>query len=254
MGIRVARNLIHEAPHTAIHLAGNDHVVELNEVHDVCRETCDVGALYLGRDWTMRGNVIRHNYFHDIAVPVALSSMAVYLDDAASGFTIDGNIFHRVQYAVFVGGGRDNRVENNVFVDCKLAIHVDARGVGWMKNEIETELKPRLKAMPYQEPPWSRRYPSLVNILNDEPALPRGNVVTRNISVGGTWADIEKVVLPLVKVSDNLVDANPLFVDPAKPDFRLRTDSPANRLGFKPIPVDTIGIYRDEYRSSLPTE
>ncbi len=253
VGLRVARNLIHDAPHAALHLAGNDHVVELNEVHDVCRETCDVGALYLGRDWTMRGNVIRHNFFHDIAAPVALSSMAVYLDDAASGFTVDGNIFHRVQYAVFLGGGRDNRIENNVFVDCKLAVHIDARGVGWMKNEVETELKPRLQAVPYQQPPWSRRYPSLVNILSDEPGLPKGNVVTRNISVGGTWADIEKVALPLVEVGDNLVDVNPLFIDPAKPDFRLRIDSPAHRLGFKPIPVDTIGIYRDEYRSSLPT-
>lgn len=78
-----------------------------------------------------------------------------------------------------------------MFVDCKLALHVDARGVGWMKNDVETILKPRLRAVPYQQPPWSRRYPSLVNILSDEPGLPKGDVVTRNISVGGPWADIE---------------------------------------------------------------
>ncbi len=248
------RNLIHDAPHAAILLTGNDHVVKLNEVHDVCRETRDVGALYLGRDWTMRGNVIRHNYFHDIAASAERSSMAVYLDDAASGFTVDGNIFYRVQYAVFLGGGRDNRIENNVFAECKLAVHVDARGIGWMKDEVETTLKPRLNAMPYQQPPWSRRYPSLVTILSDEPGLPKGNVVTRNISVGGTWADIEKAALALVKVSDNLVEVNPRFADAAKPDFRLKPDSPAYRLGFKPIPIDKIGIYRDEYRSGVPTK
>jgi hypothetical protein len=35
--------------------------------------------------------------------------------------------------------------------------------------------------------------------------------------------------------------ADPLFVDPAHDDYRLKPDSPALKLGFKPIPVEKIG-------------
>ncbi len=46
--------------------------------------------------------------------------------------------------------------------------------------------------------------------------------------------------------------ADPLFVDPDKDDYRLRGDSPALKLGFKPIPVEKVGPYRDSLRASWP--
>lgn len=95
VGNHVAHNLIHDAPHTGILFGGNDHLFEFNEVHNVCRETGDVGAFYTGRNWTTRGTVIRYNYFHDIYGPYTHGAMAVYLDDAASGSTIFGNVFLR---------------------------------------------------------------------------------------------------------------------------------------------------------------
>ena len=61
-GNKIRHNLIHDGPHTAIQLSGNDHLIELNEIYDVCGETGDVGAFYMGRDWTQRGTLIRHNY------------------------------------------------------------------------------------------------------------------------------------------------------------------------------------------------
>lgn len=48
------------------------------------------------------------------------------------------------------------------------------------------------------------------------------------------------------------VVADPLFVDAAKDDYRLKPESPAFRLGFKPIPVEKIGPYQDELRASWP--
>ena len=51
----------------AIVFGGNEHLIEFNEIHDVCHESNDAGAIYGGRDWTMRGTVIRYNYFHDIS-------------------------------------------------------------------------------------------------------------------------------------------------------------------------------------------
>jgi len=51
---------------------------------------------------------------------------------------------------------------------------------------------------------------------------------------------------------EHSVFADPLFVDPANHDYRLRPESPALALGFKRIPFDKIGPYRDELRVSWP--
>ncbi len=209
----------------------------------------------MGRDWTERGTVIRHNYFHDIKGPGLYGAMAVYLDDAASGILIAGNVFFRAGRAAFIGGGRDNIVENNIFVECHPSVHVDSRGVGWMRNHVEGNgtLPTRLKAMPVGKPPWSTRYPRLVNILQDDPGLPKGNIIRRNISVGGTWMQVDGKAKPWIRFEDNLVDTDPRFVDREKGDFRLRDDSPAFRLGFRRIPLEKIGLVEDGYRKELPT-
>jgi hypothetical protein len=48
------------------------------------------------------------------------------------------------------------------------------------------------------------------------------------------------------------VVADPHFVAPAQDDWRLKPDSPALPLGFKPIPVEKIGVYQDPLRASWP--
>ena len=101
VGSRVANNLIENHPHCAILYGGNDHVIEYNEIHHVALETGDVGAIYSGRDYTYRGNVIRFNYIHDTG-GVGMGSMGVYMDDCVSGTLIYGNIFSKVQRAAFL--------------------------------------------------------------------------------------------------------------------------------------------------------
>ncbi|MFN3420182.1 MAG: hypothetical protein ACK40X_00470 [Armatimonadota bacterium] len=115
-------------------------------------------------------------------------------------------------------------------------------------------MKERLMAVPYKQPPWSERYPKLVNILEDEPAAPKGNIIRRNICIRGRWMDIEGKAKPYVLVEENLIDAESqeLFVNPDKSDYRLKPNSPAVKIGFKPIPLERIGLYRDEWRTRLP--
>ena len=73
--------------------------------------------------------------------------------------------------------------------------------------------------------------------------VPKGNVVASNICWGGgRWDEIEESILHHVLIKDNLVDTDPLFVDPKNRDFTLKSNSSAFKLGFKPIDVKKIGL------------
>ena len=106
--------------------------------------------------------------------------------------------------------------------------------------------------MPISKPPWSERYPRLLNLLADEPGAPKGNRIVRNISVGGTWKNIEKIAEPLVDFEDNWVDQEPGFIDAAGGNFQLRDDAPALQTGFKRIPIEQIGLLPDAGQPAQP--
>ncbi len=94
-------------------------------------ETEDTGVVYTGgRDWiSSRGTVIRYNYMHD-SIGFGQEngkwvsphfSWGVYLDDNTGGVDVIGNIVVRAYRGlIHLHNGRDNLIENNIFVDGKL--------------------------------------------------------------------------------------------------------------------------------------
>jgi hypothetical protein len=284
VGNLATHNLIAHVPHMAMGFGGNEQLIEFNEIYDACYESNDAGAIYTGRNWTMRGNIIRYNYLHDISGFEGKGCVGIYLDDAFSSADIIGNVFEKVSRAMMIGGGRDNNVINNIFVDCVPALHVDARGMGWMKNMHipdwlkEAEEKGTISGIAYNRPPYSTRYPKLASILNEEPAAPKGNVISHNICLGGNWdkpsgrvtESIEDKARPYLIMEDNVVAPNsgiegnksgsyiiadPLFVNRLNPEqgkFRLAAESPALKIGFSQIPFDKIGLYKSDDRTRLP--
>jgi len=251
VGISVSNNLIYDHPHCAILFGGNEHHIELNEIHHVCMETGDVGAIYTGRDYTYRGNIIRYNFIHHTG-GVGMGSMGIYMDDCVSGTQIYGNILWKLHRAVFIGGGRDFTIENNIFVDCDPAIEIDGRGLSkapvWHDMVYQT-MKKHLEDMNWKQPPYSTHYPQLADLEKfyaADDGVPPGNIsILRNICVGSellktTWGATKDMIL----VGDSLVGQDPNFIDAANGDFRLKDDSPAFKLGFKPLPTDQIGLKR----------
>ena len=191
VGNRVVSNQISNAPHSAIQFMGNDHLISQNEIYDVCKETGDAGVIYTGKDWTARGTVIEYNYLHDIAPNIEFGrTKGVYLDDQASGITVRGNLFEKVTEAVFIGGGRDNLIEENVFLNGEFPIHLDARGIS--PNNDPTTLKERLEAVPYKQTLYKDRYPHLASLLDDEPEKPKYNLAQQNLIIGDFKPRISK--------------------------------------------------------------
>ena len=193
VGNFIVNNLIHDAPHEAISLRGNDHLIEYNEIHSIMKETGDSGAIHTGRDVTWRGNVIRFNYFHRLQGPGLHGVVAIYLDDFSCGFTVFGNICYKAGRGTLVGGGRDNLIQNNIYIDCAPAVHLDARGLSWAKYYFDgtyNVLQDLLNQVPYDKPPYTEAYPELASYYDGEAAVPKNNAFINNIAVGGRWMDI----------------------------------------------------------------
>ena len=118
----------------------------------------------------------------------------------------------------------------------------------------EQKEKGTIYGIAYNKPPYSRRYPALVSILDDTPKAPEGNSIHKNVSWGGKWNSVYKEAAPYVNITDNLVDMDLLIVDIEKGDFRLKKDSPAHAFGFKPLPLDMMGLYKSRTRANWPVE
>ncbi len=261
-------NLIDNAPHMAMGFGGNDHLIEYNEMHSVCYESNDAGAIYTGRNWSMVGTVLRYNYLHHINGREGKGCVGMYLDDQFGGTHMDHNLFFNVTRAAMIGGGRNCTIDNNIFVGCVPATHVDARGLGWAAGGNPGMVK-SLTDLPYKESPWKEKYPWLLTLLDDDPMAPKYNVIARNIAVGGRWGDFEGKAKPLVTFTDNTIvekadDPLVQFAHPEKladlngtplaTDFALKSTSPVLKLGFQPIPMTQIGLYKSPDRASWPVK
>ena len=102
VGNRIRHNLVHHVSSSAFRIGGNDHLIELNEVHRVVLESDDQGAVDMWGNPTFRGIVYRHNYWRHLGnwegtgERESAQRAAIRLDDAISGVLIEGNVFQRV--------------------------------------------------------------------------------------------------------------------------------------------------------------
>ena len=225
VGNRISHCKIHQAPALAIYLHGNDHIIEYNDIHHVMLEGDDMGAFYMGRDPTERGNIIRYNYWHHLAP--AHMTWCLYFDDSAGDSSqVIGNVFYRAgnRSSVFIPGGSDFKIENNLFIDCRKSVEP----TGFRKSSTAI-FKKRMAEVNYDKGIWAKRYPEFVDYWKQR--RPHNNSVKNN------WVTNDK---------------DERFVNPASGDFSLKPDADTGIPDWKPIPFDKIGLYIGDGRSSLP--
>jgi hypothetical protein len=200
--------------------------------------------------------VLRYNHFSDIGPQGAMEGpagrAAIRLDDAISGMLVHGNIFHRAAQGfggININGGRDNVIENNVFAECEKGITggYNARNDWWRR----VNTSPAFTVTDL----YLQRYPELKR-LGTEPGL---NFARRNIfwKCGPMFTTYGKPSADTFELLDNVEYAasDPGFVDAAKGDFRLKAGAEViQRISFRPIPADEIGLYEDKHRASRPVD
>ena len=229
VGNRVARNTLHDLPRFGVMFGGQNHVIELNHIYHVSLETMDTGAIYGGSmNWlSAHGTVIRNNLIHDVIGRSGKSgawvspyfAWGIYLDWTAMGVTVDGNIVARCPRAgIHVHDGRDNVIQNNIFVDCGGGLHesgamsqIEFSGwdttYGWWQQQFAN---------------WCRQYDTVTNqpawqavaSLRDPRTapLPDGHTMLRNAAQRNIlcWSDPAPQAFQFRNVSfaHNLSDSN----------------------------------------------
>ncbi|NOY82222.1 MAG: hypothetical protein GXP31_14585 [Kiritimatiellaeota bacterium] len=256
VGNRVAHNLMYDAPSSVMRIEGNDHLVEFNEVHSAVRESDDQGAMELFRNPTYRGVIFRYNRFSHVGKtgggPAVHGQAAIRFDDAISGMLVYGNVFYRCANgnfgAIQMNSGRDNVIDNNIFADCKQGI-----SGGWRPGNSVWRMLRAGKKPPgfFTTDLYLKRYPEIGHML-DEPGI---NHVWRNV-----FYRCGRVVTGSQGLLDMLGNGvfekiNPGFANPSEGDFHIVSGAALlETVGFKPIPMDEIGLYHDRYRASWPVE
>lgn len=113
VGNTFEKNHVHDAPHMAVQIMGNDMKVNHNWFHDLVTNAGDQGVVYTGRDYTYLGNEVAYNVFERIGG----SNDAFYMDDGASGMRFHHNLVKDAHSGVFFQSGHSNTATDNVFVD-----------------------------------------------------------------------------------------------------------------------------------------
>lgn len=256
VGHREAHNLLHHTPSSVLRIEGNDHPIEYNDVHSAVLDSDDQGTLELFGNPSYRGVIFRYNRFQDTGKrgpePWVHGQAALRCDDAISGMLVYGNLFIRAGHGNFganpINGGRDNLIDNNLFVDCE-------RGLtgGWCPdNPVWRRLRGGLAPADFfTNALYLARYPELTRML-DPGAV---NSVWRNVFsrygsvVGGNrahWDLLGNIEYP---------DSDTGFLGEARSDYRLRPDAPVpTRIPFRALPLAAIGLYPDPYRAPGPEE
>lgn len=209
----------------------------------------------------------------------------IYLDDWSSGTKVYGNIVARTYYGgVVIHGGRDNIIENNILVE-GLTEQVRYQAIP-ATDQMLPAMFDKIKEMNYA------KYSSL-DLIRDakKDATMSGNKFLRNIiyysnensvlyniseldllTTKSDYNTIFHSALPLIipytkKAKEHQWDAwrergfdlhsivaDPLFTNVVQGDYRLKANSPALALGFRPIPVEKIGLFKHPLRTSWPVE
>ncbi|WP_116946813.1 Ig-like domain-containing protein [Jiangella endophytica] len=256
----VARNNeINDAPHPGIIVHGNDHLIEYNDIYDICKEFQDLGAIYMNAGATPheRGTVIRRNYFHDTGIG-RHGVEGVYPDNLTMGLTISENVFYRMgNDAIKSGSGDHITAENNIFVDTFVPYDNYEMWMGDQPgNKVDTDYRPAWEKLfaengDFVGTPYGEKYPELLSFWDENHYYPEHNFFAKNLVWNPTMERSPDVnqhgardVENLMNYADNWVaDQNPGFVDWESEDFRLTEDAVAyDRIpGFAPVAFEDIG-------------
>ena len=213
------------------------NIIEFNDVHDLGQYAmADMGGIYtLG---TSHGTVVRNNIFRNIH-SYAYGGWGMYTDEGSEGILMENNLVYSCENAGFHQHyGKDNIIRNNIIA----LIRKSAIEISRVEEHLSYTFTNNII---YQEDGalvadvWGGDNGTKINVnydqncywkTGDQPPLFYGLSFDE-------WKKLGR--------DKNSVIADPLFVDVAARDFRLKSGSPAEKIGFVPFDFSKAGVYGD---------
>ena len=218
--------------------AARDNVIEFNHIYKIGRGMMsDMGGIYtLG---TQPGTVLRNNVIHEVhhdEGQEGYGGWGIYLDSASSQIRVENNIVYENDEGMVNNQGEENTIVNNIFAF--------SHNTAFQRNRAA--YKP---SFTYEHNIVYYRDGVLMRIRPDQGEFtmdyndyyrPGGQVEIQIQRAGSAsfqqWQSYGQDAHSIV--------ADPRFVDPERGNFSLRPDSPALKIGFKPIDASQVGPRR----------
>jgi hypothetical protein len=218
----ISVNEIHDTPYTAINWGGQRNRIENNLIYRAMLELHDGGGIYC---FAGNGLVLRGNFIRDIPDTGGYGSSAYYLDERSEKCLVEGNLSLNVGRPSHNHMAKNNTIRNNVFIcneDVRLTFprssdFVFEKNIVYAKGRIVFD---NIDAITKFRD----------NILYSTEGQVQGNKMSRYSRTGSEQLQPE----------DNLF-ADPLLVEFEKGKVSFTDESPATKLGIKPIDVSRAG-------------
>jgi hypothetical protein len=219
----------------------------------------DMGGIYtLGPS---EGTVVRGNVFHDIHA-YSYGGWGLYTDEGSTGILFENNLVYATKTGSFHQHyGRENILRNNILMNSREHQLQVTRVEDHLSFTFENNIVCWTNQSRALAGPWAaNRQLTRSNLYWNA-----GTPVTFSGKPLAAWQATPVAAPSQTNAPGGVPDwagrgrerdsvvADPMFVDAARGDFRLQSDSPARKLGFKPFDYTKAGVHGDAAWVALAT-
>ncbi len=271
--VNIEHNDIHDLYYTAISIGwtwgggpseAHDNTVAWNHIHTIGQGVLsDMGFIYtLG---ISPGTRIHHNLMHDIerfGGPGGYGGWGIYYDEGSTGIVAEDNlVYHTHDGGFHQHYGEENTVRNNIFGP-SIGVQFGPTRLDW-PSKLGVVREPRVFTFENNiVDGWADPSVIRTNWMNKLLSAHLDKFqVDHNVYWNGTHGGEPPMFAGLTLeawrekgLDKHSVVADPGFASLDKDDYRLSSESPALRLGFKPFDVSGAGRTTHEPPDATPAQ